>query len=34
MTGRVIPDDEIEATVRSAVWYPSYIPIVAQRQRR
>jgi malic enzyme len=29
--GRVIPDDEIEATVRSAVWYPSYIPIVAQR---
>ncbi len=29
--GRVIPDEEIEATVRSAVWYPSYIPIVAQR---
>jgi malic enzyme len=29
--GHVIPDDEIEATVRSAVWYPSYIPIVAQR---
>jgi len=29
--GCVIPDDEIEATVRSAVWYPSYIPIVAQR---
>ena len=29
--GRVIPDDEIEATTRSAVWYPSYIPILAQR---
>jgi malic enzyme len=28
--GRVIPDEEIEATVRSGVWYPSYIPIVAQ----
>ncbi len=28
--GRVIPDDEIEATTRSAVWYPSYIPILAQ----
>jgi malic enzyme len=26
--GRRIPDDEIEATVRSAVWYPSYIPVV------
>ena len=29
--GRVIPDDEIEATARSAMWHPSYIPIVAQR---
>jgi malic enzyme len=29
--GRLIPDEQIEATVRSAVWYPSYIPIVAQR---
>ena len=29
--GRVIPDDEIEETVRSAVWYPSYIPIAPQR---
>ncbi len=28
--GRVIPDDEIEATTRSAVWYPSYIPILAR----
>jgi malic enzyme len=29
--GRAIPDDEIEETVRSAVWYPSYIPVVARR---
>jgi malic enzyme len=29
--GREIPDDEIEGTVRSAVWYPSYIPVVARR---
>jgi hypothetical protein len=29
--GRAIPDDEIESTTRSAVWYPSYIPILAQR---
>jgi malic enzyme len=29
--GRVIPDEEIEATIRSGVWYPSYIPILAQR---
>jgi malic enzyme len=29
--GRVIPDDEIEATARSAMWHPSYIPILAQR---
>ena len=28
--GRAIPDAEIEATVRHAVWYPSYIPIVAR----
>jgi malic enzyme len=28
--GRAIPDDEIETTTRSAVWYPSYIPILAQ----
>jgi len=27
--GKVIPDDEIEETVRSAIWYPSYIPVVA-----
>ena len=29
--GRMIPDEEIEAATRSAVWYPSYIPILAQR---
>jgi len=29
--GRAIPDDEIEETVRSAVWYPRYIPVVARR---
>ena len=29
--GRVIPDDEIEEPVRRAIWYPSYIPIVARR---
>jgi len=29
--GKVIPDDEIEETVRSAIWYPSYIPVVARR---
>ena len=29
--GRMIPDDEIEAATRSAVWHPSYIPILAQR---
>jgi len=29
--GKVIPDDEIEETVRSAIWYPSYIPLVARR---
>jgi len=28
--GRVIPDAEIEATVRRAVWFPSYIPILAR----
>jgi malic enzyme len=28
--GRAIPDDEIEETVRRAVWSPSYIPIVAR----
>jgi malic enzyme len=28
--GRAIPDDEIEETVRSAVWYPSYIPVLAR----
>ncbi len=28
--GRVIPDDDIEATIRSAVWHPSYIPILAE----
>jgi malic enzyme len=28
--GRAIPDDEIEAAVRSAVWYPRYVPIVAR----
>ncbi len=28
--GRAIPDAEIEATVRSAVWNPSYIPILAR----
>jgi hypothetical protein len=29
--GKEIPDDEVEDTVRSAVWYPSYIPIIARR---
>lgn len=29
--GREINDDEIEAATRSAVWYPSYIPILAQQ---
>ena len=29
--GRVIPDDEVEETVRRAVWYPNYIPILARR---
>jgi malic enzyme len=29
--GRVIPDDGIEETVRRAVWYPSYIPVLARR---
>ena len=29
-SGRAIPDAEIEATVRSAVWNPSYIPILAR----
>lgn len=29
--GSAVPDDEIEAMVRDAVWYPSYIPILAQR---
>jgi malic enzyme len=28
--GRAIPDDEIEETVRGAIWYPDYIPIVAR----
>ena len=28
--GRAIPDAEIEATVRSAIWTPSYIPILAR----
>ena len=28
--GRAIPDAEIEATVRRAVWFPSYIPILAR----
>lgn len=28
--GRAIPDDEIETTTRDAVWYPSYIPILAR----
>ena len=28
--GRAIPDDQIEETVRRAVWSPSYIPIVAR----
>lgn len=28
--GRAIPDAEIEGTIRRAVWYPSYIPIVAR----
>jgi malic enzyme len=28
--GRAISDDEIEATVRSAIWFPDYIPIVAR----
>jgi malic enzyme len=28
--GRAIPDAEIEASVRSAVWTPSYIPILAR----
>lgn len=27
--GRAIPDHEVDEAVRSAVWYPSYIPIVA-----
>jgi malate dehydrogenase (oxaloacetate-decarboxylating) len=26
--GRRIPDDEVESTVRSAIWEPSYIPVV------
>ncbi|MGD8609125.1 MAG: NAD-dependent malic enzyme [Myxococcales bacterium] len=29
--GRVIPDDQVESQVRDAVWYPSYIPILAHR---
>jgi malic enzyme len=29
--GLAIADDQVESAVRSAVWYPSYIPIVAQR---
>jgi malic enzyme len=29
--GRLIPDDEIEETVRGAIWYPSYIPVVTRR---
>jgi malic enzyme len=28
--GRAIPDDEIEETIRSAVWFPRYIPILAR----
>ena len=28
--GRAIPDHEVEGAVRNAVWYPSYIPIVAR----
>ena len=28
--GREIPDDEIEKSVRAAVWTPSYIPILAR----
>lgn len=28
--GRMIPDDQVEQVVRDAVWYPSYIPIVAK----
>ena len=28
--GRMVPDDEVEETVRSAIWYPSYIPIFAE----
>ncbi len=28
--GRAIPDAEIEETIRRAVWYPSYIPILAR----
>jgi malic enzyme len=27
--GRAIPDSEVEESVRSAIWYPSYVPIVA-----
>jgi malic enzyme len=30
--GRAIPDDQIEATVRSAIWWPSYIPILAREE--
>jgi len=29
--GRAIPDGEIEAATRNAIWYPGYIPILAQR---
>jgi malic enzyme len=28
--GRVIPDEEIEEAVQSAVWHPDYIPILAR----
>jgi malic enzyme len=28
--GRRIPDDQVEDTVRSAIWEPSYIPVVAK----
>lgn len=29
--GRHIPDDKIEPTVRRAVWYPDYVPIVPKQ---
>ena len=30
--GRAIPDEQIEETVRSAIWTPSYIPILAREE--